>query len=122
MVEYNTEAKFNSGVSTALEIRRLFNMANYFYMNGNLDFYRDAIIVVYRELSAEMNEKDNDKHKEIFIKIDKILINDNNDFQDAEIENSLWRDLHFWELELRMIAKKKGLLVPDKEDKRFIIK
>lgn len=106
-------AMFNTGLATAMEIRKLLNECNYFARTGRFEDWYNTLLVLEREVTPEMKKDDGKK-------IDKmrtdLLAAVSAQIVDPSKTNAAFKLLHNFEIEIRQIIKKRGLGMPDKDD------
>lgn len=115
---YAPGAQFNSGVATAMEIRKLLSECNLYSRTGRFDLWYSTLLVLIRESCPETkygsNEDDIDKAaREALVKL--------GDFKPGinlpmNKQNEIFISLHKLEIEIRRALKHCGLTMPDKDD------
>lgn len=120
MKDYNESgAAFNIGLSTAFEIRRLLNECNNLSREGFFSEWYNTLLVLEREVKAEMKKGDDTDINNTKIKATNIMtLYINNQFR---YNNEAFKALHDFEISIRTIIKKRGLGMPDKADSRFAL-
>lgn len=106
-------AMFNTGLATAMEIRKLLNECNYFARRGLFEDWYNTLLVLEREVTPEMKKGD---EKPLDTNRQKLLAAVNAQMTDQTKRNEAFKLLHTFEIEIRQIIKKRGLGMPDRDD------
>lgn len=135
--DYMDESEFNMAVSFLNRMNLYFYRADEASMNLQPFQWFHSLMVVYRELSTELKEEEEiewmgEKREKkpdgtiefVRVKTGKIelinkdIIQENRAHKGANISSKLYMDLHKFDIFIRQVLKRAGLLTKMKEDPR----
>ena len=120
--EQKSKAEFNMAVSYLNRINVLLSACDEASINLNMFAWFHSLCATYRELSTWMDEGQirqfNSKIHEINPKLKKTTDKMNRSGV-LDIPSELYMELHTFEMDLRQVANKSGLLMKMTEDRRF---
>ncbi len=109
---------FNPALKYVESLARLMDALDLMFLEGNLDGAYRVLMRIYNRVEHKFNDKESEK-KEMQDIIDKAipLLNKPNPKDMGELNNHLSE----FDLKLKQLMNKYGLLMPSKEDPRFAV-
>jgi len=109
------QSEFNMAVSYLNRINFIFYICNDAAKNLDMSAWWHGLLNLQREISTEMNEEDEKKINEFFIKIEPLISKYHLDRKNG-MSKELYFAMHNFEMYLRKILKSSGLQMKVKED------
>jgi len=112
-------AEFNMAISYLNRLNQWFYLAGESSLKLDSFNWFHALMLLFRELSTEMREKEIDDMNKQIIKLNMKVVRNQMDCMRSKkimIPPDLWKELHNLELSLRKIMKESGLQMKMKKD------
>lgn len=124
-VNERQKSEFNMAVSYLNRLNNLFYVCDKASIELDSHMWFHSLMAIYRELSTEITKEPERKRiKEIATKLSQaahIYRNSQNKGKDRGLPDSLYWQLHDFELELREVLEKSGLQTKRQDDASFAL-
>ena len=124
-MEDRLQSEFNMAVSYLNRLNNQFYICNEAAMNLDAFTWFHSLMVLYRELSTEMKDKEIKQGQDMMEQINPLIADSLKDQERTgrtQVSAPLYSKLHHFEMMLRKVLKASGLQLKIMEDPRFALR